>query len=499
MTNSYKTIKVPKGIKHSLWSIMDAALYPAVYLATVPLMMRGLGMVTFGLWILLNTLITILQLFNFNSGVANMGMATIRNISYALANNDTRHINDIINSTLRITVALFIIITCFGFFLSFAAVRYGWWGVGKLQGLNITLCILLTVVIGGLKYFDQVFQSVIKAYERFRLSSVLNMINRFGLLAITLLLAVNKYSLVQILWANIIFIIVYLAIQFGCIKRIVPAYSIRAVSDRQLYKKLLHFSAWPWFQSVLIVLAFQTDRFWVSSYLGLKEVSSYGLVATMFNHVHMIFTAMALWVLPRIAMMATKGEDPAKLYYLVRAAILGLITVSLLFFYFISPALIQAWVGANTSVYLLSYIKYFVAFEIVFAHTIMPFFYLNAAGKDRLATKLTLLYCGVSYVFMLGGLWLFHSAVAMIAGMTIAMCLTMPAVNGVVQREMYNTYSWKQAIAEMLPMYAAILLLFNEGNVWIYIALAVIVALLLWKFYLSNLFYNKRWQQTPYL
>jgi len=495
----YKIKKVPKGVKHSLWSILDAALYPAVYLATVPMMMRGLGMLTFGLWILLNSLITILQLFNFNSGVANMGMATIRNVSAALVNNDTRHINDIINSTLHITFTLFIAITGVGFWLSVVAVKYSWWGIGNLPNLNISLCILLTAIIAGLKYFDQVFQSVIKAYERFKLSSILNMISRFGLLAITLFLAVYKYSLVQILWANVAFIIFYLIIQLCCIKWIIPAYNIGAVKDKGLYKKVLHFSAWPWLQFVLIVITFQTDRFWVSSYLGLKVVSGYGLVSTMFNHIHMIFTAMAIWMLPRIATMASKGEDPAKLYYLVRGSILAIIVTSLLFFYFISPALLPLWVGASTAVYLLGYIKYFVAFEIVFAHTIMPFFYLNATGKDRLATKLTFLYCSMSYVFMLGGLWLFHSAIAMIGGMTIAMCLTMPIINGIVQREMYSTYSWKQAIFEMLPMYAAILLLFNANSVWAYITLVLVVALLLWKFYLSDVFNNIRWQQTPYL
>jgi hypothetical protein len=88
----YKTIKIPKGIRHSLWSVLDAALYPAVYLATVPVMMRSMGLVVFGFWILLNSLITILQLFNFNSGVANIGINTIKNISYSLANNDTGHI-----------------------------------------------------------------------------------------------------------------------------------------------------------------------------------------------------------------------------------------------------------------------------------------------------------------------------------------------------------------------------------------------------------------------
>ncbi len=496
---AYKRIQIPKGVKHSLWGVIDAALYPVVSIATIPIMIHGLGLVTFGLWILLNSMITILQLFNFNTGVANMGMATVRNVSTAPGDNDARHMNDIVNGTLHIILLFFIGIVGIGYILSLVAVQNAWWGLGNAKGTNVALCILLATVIAGLKYFDQVFQSIIKAYEHFKMSSILNMIYRFGSLGLTLVMAVAHYSLDKILWANIVFLIAYLILQFCCVKWIMPAWRIGKLNESGLYRSILHISIWPWIQVVIVVLTFQTDRFWVSSNFGLKVVSGYGLVSTIFNHIHMIFTAMAFWILPRIALMVKKGEDPAKLYYLVRGTVLGIIVIALLLFNYTAPLLLPFWAGKDTSAMLLMYIKYFVGFEIVFAHSIMPSFYLNAAGKGRLATKLILFYCSVCYVFMLCGLWLYHTPMAMIGGMTIAMCVTMPAVNAVVQKEMYQTYSWRQALFEMLPMYGAILLLYNDNNIWTYIVLALIVSMLLWKFYLSNLFNNRRWQQTPYM
>lgn len=492
-------LKTSRSVRHAMWSMLDAALYPVIYLATVPLLMRGMGMLTFGFWILLNSLITILQLFNFNSGIANMGVTIIQRISAAVVNKDTQQVNDIINSTLHITLALLIFITGIGFFLSFAAVHYGWWDINKLQGLDVASCILLTALISGLKYFDQIFQSVIRAYEHFRLSSVLNMINRFGLLAITLFLAVSGYSLLWILWSNIIFIVAYLLTELLCIKKLIPGYRPGLSEDRKLYKRLLHFNMWPWLQSVIIVFTFQTDRFWVSSYLGLKVVSAYGLVSTMFNHVHMIFTAMILWVLPRIAIMTSKGKDAARLYYTVRAAALGIIIISLLLFYFAAPTLLRIWTGADTAAYLLEYVKYFIAFEIVFAHSIMPFFYLNAVGKNKLAAWLTLFYCSINYVCMLAGLFFFHSATAMITGMTVALCVTMPVVNAVIRKNIYGAYSWRTDILEMLPMYAAVLLLYTNDNIMLLTGFAAVVVILIWKFYLSNLFSEKIWQRAPYL
>jgi len=493
---SYRAIKLPDGIKHSFWSVLDAGLYPVVYLATVPLMMRSMGMVTFGLWILLNSIITILQLFNFNSGIAGLGVATIRNITDGLANNDTERVRDVINSIFQITFFLFVFVCCIGWGLSYAAVRYSWWDIKDAPGANVSLCVLLAAVIAGLKYFDQIFQSIIKACEKFKLSSILNMVCRFGLLGITIIMAVEKYSLAAILFANIVFIIAYLLIQLCCVKWILPLWKPSSVKNKKLYRYLLRFSTWPWLQSVIIVLTFQTDRFWVSSYAGLKEVSSYGLVSTMFSHIHMIITAMVVWILPHIAIMTSKGDDPARMYNLVRSGLFSVVVILLLVFFFISPFLFRLWVGAETYAGMSAYIKGFVAFEIVFAHTIMPFFYLNATGKERLATKATLFYCSTCYMLMLAGLWLFHSPAAMIGGMTIAMCITMPFINAIVQQNMHHSYSWKLAILEMLPMYAAILLVYGNGNMWLYLLLIPVLFVLLWKFYSSTVFKNRLWQHT---
>ena len=493
----YSTIKLPKGIKHSIWSVMDAAIYPIVYLATVPILMRSMGLVIFGLWIVINSLITILQLLNFNSGVANLGIVTIRNVSYALANNDPDHSREVINTVFHLTAFMLIVVTGVGWVLSFASVKYNWWSINEMRGINVSLCILLASVLAGLKYFDQVFQSIVKAHESFKLSSILNMINRFGSLTITLLLAVNRFSLVEILYANVAFFVTYLIAEYCCVKWLMPAFEIGRVNDKKLYRRLLRFSIWPWLQSLIIALTFQTDRFWVSSYSGLKEVSCYGLVSTMFNHIHMILTAMVIWIFPRISLMNLKGDDPEKLYSLVRSCLFAVIVISLLFFYFLSPFLFRIWVGADTYVRMAAYIKGFVAFEIVFAHTIMPFFYLNAIGKEQLATKATLFYCSTCYAFMLGGLYFFHSTVAMVGGMTIAMCITMPIINGIVQQSMYKKYSWKLAIFEMLPMYTTILLIYGNENIWKYVLLLPILTLLLWKYYLSNIFSNFLWPQTP--
>jgi O-antigen/teichoic acid export membrane protein len=291
-----------------------------------------------------------------------------------------------------------------------------------------------------------------------------------------------------------VYISAYLILQFICIQQIMPFYRFGLLHNKTEYKNLLHFSIWPWLQTLIIIFTFQTDRFWVAMFAGLKEVSSYGLVSTMFNHIHIIFTAMALWMMPRIAAMTSRGEDPSNLYQKVRGVLFGIILGSLVVFYIVSPLLFQFWVGAVTYNYMKPYIGAFVGFEIVFAHTILPFFYLNSAGKERIATYLTFFYCMITYTCMLGGLYLFRDTVAMVQGMTVALCITMPVLNAIVQHIMHGTWSWKRALLEMLPMYAGILIIY-ASNWWMSSILAVIMCVLLWKFYLSNVFKGGLWKQ----
>lgn len=497
MQTTQARAKIPTGIKHSLWSILDASLYPAVYLAIVPTLLRSMGSTIFGLWIILGSLVTILQLFNFNSGIANLGIATIRGVSDAKANDDKQLAVDTINCVLHITAALCGIVSLIGVGLSYVAVKYSWWGLNEAPGVNVTLCVLMACIIAGLRFFDQAFQSIIKAYEQFKWASMLNMVFRFGLLTINVALAVNKRPITELLMANIGFIAVYILAQYLFVKKLIPFYRIGAVKDSVQYRRVLGFSLLPWLQSLVIVLTFQSDRFWVSSLSGLSEVSGYGLSSTMFNHIHMIFTAMAVWMLPRIAGMVSRGEDPSQQYELVRYILLSFIVLSLLGFNLVAPLLIQAWAGEEMYGQIYSYIRHFIAFELVFAHSIMPLLFLNAAGKEHLAAKITISYCAICYVFMLASLWQLRTPAAMIMGMTVSLCITMPLVNMRVARAIGRQTSWKSIILEMLPVYVGIISVYQKSGSPAYFGLSGLVAFLTWQIYLSNVIKKRVWRKQP--
>jgi hypothetical protein len=213
----------------------------------------------------------------------------------------------------------------------------------------------------------------------------------------------------------------------------------------------------------------------------------------MFNHIHIIFSAMAIWMLPRISAMISRNEDPNRLYKYVRGGLLTIVTVSLLLFYIVSPYIFPVWIGHETYIYMQGYIKAFVCFEIIFAHTILPVIYLNASGKERLATQLTFMYCGMCYICMMLGLWYFKNPVALVEGMVLAMCITMPIINIITQKSMSSAISVSHILMEMVAAYSAILLLYTNNHIAI-AGLSIITITLLWKFYLADLFNRFVWK-----
>jgi O-antigen/teichoic acid export membrane protein len=486
-------IYIPKGLKHSFWSVLDAAAYPVVYMATMPILMKGLGVTAFGFWIVINTIIITLQLFNLN-----IGLTTTREVSYSLAEGNLKDVGKLINALLQLTFFLLLIVVVIGVAMAYVIPGYNLFQLSNAPVSSVGTCLFLAALLAGLKFFDLIFGSLLKASEYFRAASIVNTINRTVLLLINLVLAVNHYSVLHLLIANIVFALIYLIVQSVVIRRHFPFYRFSFKLQQAYYRPLLKFSFYPWLQFLIVVVAFQTDRFWVASFGGLTEVSSYGLTATIFNHIHMVFIAMASWVLPRIAAMVAKGDDTSRLYYSVRGGLLSLTTLSLLVFYFVYPYVLHVWVGGEIFQTIDPYIKAFIGFEIVFAHTIMPFLYLNAAGKEKIATLATFIYSSLCYLLMISGLYFFRHPVYLVYGMTLAICITMPFVNYMVQQQIKGKEkSFFSAISEMIPLYLSIAILYVPQN-WLNILLLPVVVILLYRFYLSGIIEQKLWKlQTP--
>src|SRR5690606_17175077 len=162
----------------------------------IPVLMKGLGATAFGLWVVLNTFITTLQIFNLN-----IELTTVRNISFYAAAGHSKIVNDLVNGILRITVLLAVVVVLMGLILSVLVPYIDIPGLNSLPLDDIATCVVLATCIAVVKYFDKVFQSIFKAYEQYKKASILNSVNRISLLGINVVLAVKGASVTNLLWA----------------------------------------------------------------------------------------------------------------------------------------------------------------------------------------------------------------------------------------------------------------------------------------------------------
>jgi O-antigen/teichoic acid export membrane protein len=481
--------KLPAGLRHTIWSLADTVSYPVIYFACVPLLIRYLGQAGFGFWMVLTTFMVVLQLFNLSSGYT-----AVKHIAHARASDDPAAVPDVINGLLRITLYQFGGCLIIGAVAALLIYYTGWLSDENLR--HMPLCWGLAALMAGLRFVEQVLQHIVKAFERFRAAAMLNIFYRCSSLLLTLVLAAGIGAQIHLLLiANILFLLVYSIGHYRYLRRLLPAFRFARPRADDLMQRLAGYGVWPWIQTIVIVACFQADRFWVSAYSGLAEVSAYGLVATMINHINIIFTAMVGWASPRIVGIHARGESPATEYHFIRSLLTLISIASLLLFYFISPLIFPLWVGAEEYARMAPYIRGFTGFEIAFVQTIMPFFYLNGTGHERSATYATILCCGSCFVLMLVGLIGFHSPAAMVQGMTIGVCLTVPVYNAIANKQLAAGARPQSIISDMLPVLAAIGILYS-ASLLLSLGLVLLGGWALGRYYFTNIRQAAVWKQV---
>ncbi|RYD56866.1 MAG: hypothetical protein EOP56_10770 [Sphingobacteriales bacterium] len=442
---------IKEGLKNGFWSVLDTVLYIVLYLAALPVLLNSLGKSTFGLWIFLNTLMGILGLLQLNTGAA-----TTRNVSYYSAQSNYPEVTRTINNALGITLIGGLAILIISAIIAGIEMQTSVFGIRDSYPGQYVTCFMLAGVTAALRGFYPVFQGAFKACNKFATSAVLNILSKGGLLAVNIGLALSGYGLLHILWANIIISLLFLIIQFIYVGRYLPYYKISIQQLVKIERPAIAYSFWPWLQSLFVMIAFQTDRFWVTSFSGLSEVSSYGLASTLFNHIHLIFLSLIFWVFPGFSATAANGHSSEQLYKKASGLLSGIAISLLLLFYFISPFVLEQWLGADMQASAGIYLKAYTLFELIFIYTILPFYYLNAIGKGKLAAWCTAGYCLLSYVFMIITLVFTHDAVYMVYAMTLSLCISMPLLQLVVDRHVSGTYRPFIILRQVAVTYLAI-------------------------------------------
>ncbi len=445
-----KDVLFSKNIKNSAWYLLDTFLYPVLFFVSSPWFISKLGEKEFGIWLLVNSIIITMQLFNLG-----LGAATFKNVALHAGLKNYRGVSTTINTNLSLSFVLQVFCIIMGVLL---AMGIQFFGLFKIETAYIHMAAVGAVFGGaivGLKFYEQLVGYTFKALEKFDIAAWINSGIRLTALLVNIILVYLGYGLTSLFTCSIIISVTGILISLVLLKKNIPGYSPSFHFRKDSIASEMNFAIWTWLQSLAIVITFQCDRFFVLTYIGLSTLAYYGLVATMFNHIHLGFSGIVPWLAPKVTRLKTQGNDVKELYLTSRNFCLLVALCLLLAFSIISGPLLKVLVNASTYHHIMGYIRLFTLFEVFFVYSIVPGSYLNAAGYEKLNFGIILLYCIIIITGMLTGYGLYKTATGMLAGSITATAVAVVLQHLVVEKRVLAT---NHRLASMIIFIPAIII-----------------------------------------
>ena len=407
-----KRILKSKNSQNSIWNILEVLVSPLILFVSIPFFLQQLGTEEYGIWMFVNTIVVLLQSLNLG-----LNTSTYKHVSSAIATNENKQITQTLTTNLSLTILISVV----GFIvIGILACLIHWFDL-FIDFPSQKPTIIASLFLGGFVLFsklsEQILYTVYRAFEDFKYVTLLTLCSKLVIVLGSIMIAFFTKSIVFILLYNAVISLLFLSINYRLMKRFIPFYRFHFQLSKAAIQFEVSYSFFVWLQSSAVVLTYQGDRILVSSGFGLETLSYYTIVATIFNHIHMAFAAMTGWVFTKIK---KNQHDPSYLTQLYRntrnvSAFIAIILLAI--FTFIAEPLFNIWLGSTNFQKIATYLNLFAMFEFVFIFTIMPNFFLNGSGYEKLNLKITLVYTVLNILGMLVGYFVLNSVTGILLGL----------------------------------------------------------------------------------
>ena len=362
-------------------------------LIATPFFIHKLGPEHYGIWMLVNSIITSIGIFNVG-----IGDATIKFVSKYKAFEDNANLNRIVNTGFSINLIIIIVTILAGLAVSYFVSVYDVFNLSPANEKLASIVIVLGAGVFGIKQMEQLALSLFKGIERYDTSSKISMTSKFFLLTGQVIIVFLGYKLIQIFIISVIVSASAVLLELVFIKFRFKDISFVPHFHKESIKEIFSFSSWSWIQSVLSIIASQVDRFIVITFAGPKFLAYYALAATVGGQLHSIFTAGASWVFPKVSAKTERKESVTGLYYKMQLlmTIVGVLVIAFLIIF--NKIIFKTWLGPETYINSILLIKLFLFLTMFNMLSIIPHYYLLGANLIRISTY----FMFMSVVFTIG-------------------------------------------------------------------------------------------------
>ncbi|WGZ94053.1 MAG: oligosaccharide flippase family protein [Candidatus Thiothrix putei] len=351
-------------------------------LATMPLMLKGMGDDVYGLYIICISLIGFMNFIDLG-----VGQTIVKYVSQYEATGEGIKVKPVLDIALLMYLVLGVVIA--------AAVTLFSVPLGKLiysNALDSTKAILaskalsITAFAFLLSYINQFFLNVFKAYHRFDIPAVIQNSANIAGIVIATALVLTGYDLLTILWGYVVIQTVALAIGFTLGKQILPKGVKLGLSfDRHIFAEMIGFSAYTFVSNFLGGVVSRLDKLIIGMILGTEAVTYYQIPHTIAQMANGIIQVLSQITFPRFSELSSLDDQAGRLALYKHAMLLVF-----LFSMGINVALISAggtflelWISpefAAKSTLTLQIIALYFFFQ---SNTVVAYWVLQGSGNAK--------------------------------------------------------------------------------------------------------------------
>lgn len=288
------------GIALSYLSILLANVIGLVY---TPFLLRMLGQSEYGLYALAGSVISYLSVMDFG-----FGNATVRYTSLYRGRGDETKLPGLWGMLLIVYGVISLFSLAIGGILSFNSHLIFSNSMATYELTRIRLLLLLMTFNIGVSFPLSVFESIMVAYERFKIQRILQIMRTLlqPIIMIPLLLMGHKsVSLVVLITLlNLLYLLTNL---WYCFRKIKIRVYFQQV-DIPLLKEILHYSWWVFLIMIVDRLYWSTGQIILGAYVGTSAVAVFAIAIQFKNYFTTFSTAISTVFLPKMASLTATSE-----------------------------------------------------------------------------------------------------------------------------------------------------------------------------------------------
>lgn len=367
-----------KLIKNSIFSSSSYFIIVLVALVTTPYIVTKLGIATYGIYILLTSLVGYYSLLDlgFNQGVT-------KYVAEFKEKNEKESVSRSINASL--SVQLYLGLAASVLLVVFADSVVGLLNVDAVHAADARIGIYICSVGFFFTMISGTFNAVLAGLQRYDLTGKTDSaVNLFLNIMIVLLLFFG-FGLKELVAVTVLTAIISTCIYIALVRKFVPEWKFSLRFDRAYFQLIFKFSSFMFISKISNVFSTYVVRFVISYFLGPVAVSLYVIPSKLLSAFGGLLSSAANVIFPYTSQLNVSEREKITDMFITASRIFAALSIPVLLFIMVySYQILYLWMGASFAEQS-SLVFSIIAFSgLIASQSTVPNLIISGLGYSRL-------------------------------------------------------------------------------------------------------------------